>query len=314
MGADILFPVSPRNIFPGRGHRLVRDAQAVGTHIGDQAHGAVAGDVHALVKGLGGPHGAGGGKAQPPRRLLLQGAGDESGGGLFGPLAPPQLPHRVLGARQALLDGPGLGLGPGQQLFARCVGGQAGGELFARRAEGGVHVPVFFGDKGFDLLFPVVDQADGHALDAARRQAPADLPPQEGAQLVAHQPVQHAAGLLGVEQVLVDGAGMGHPLLLLDPLFGDLVEGDPVGLGGVDAQKVGQVPADGLPFPVRVGGQQDAVGLFGLGLQLLDEFFLAFDIDVLGRIAVLYINAKLGSGQVPDVGRSRMWPMLAVTS
>src|SRR5699024_5215370 len=111
-----------------------------------------------------------------------------------------------------------------------------------------------------------------------------------------------AAGLLGVEQILVDGAGMGHALL--DPLFGDLVERDPVGLGGVDAQKVGQVPADGLAFPVGVGGQQDAVGLFGLGLELLDEFFLPLDIDVLGRIAVLDINAKLGSGQVPDVAHA----------
>ena len=64
--------------------------------------------------------------------------------------------------------------------------------------------------------------------------------------------------------------------------FGDLAEGHPVGGGGVQPQNVGQVPADGFAFPVRVSGQQHAVRLFGGALQLLDELFFALDADILG--------------------------------
>ena len=60
-------------------------------------------------------------------------------------------------------------------------------------------------------FFPVVDDPDGHALHTACRQAPADFPPEERAELIAHQTVQHAAGLLGVEEVFVNGAGWAMP-------------------------------------------------------------------------------------------------------
>ena len=302
VGADILFAVGPGNILLGRRHGFVRDAEAVGTHVGDQTHGAVARDVHAFVQGLGGPHGAGGRKAQPTGRFLLQGTGDEGRGGLLGALALFQLPDGVLGPFQPLFDGAGLGLGAGQQLLALVVGGQPGREALVPHAEGGVHIPVFFGLEALDLLFAVVDEADSHALYAARRQAPADFAPQEGAELVAHQTVQHAAGLLGVEQVFVDGAGMGHALL--HALFGDLVKGHAVGFVGVQPQNVGQMPADRLAFAVRVGGEKDAVGVLGLALELLDELFLALDADVLGRVVVFDINAQLGGGQVADVAHA----------
>jgi hypothetical protein len=92
-------------------------------------------------------------------------------------------------------------------------------------------------------------------------------------ELIAHQTVQHAARLLGVEQILINGAGMGHALL--HALFGDLVKGHTVRLVGVQPQNVGQMPADGFAFTVRVGCQQHAVCVFGLALQFLDELFLA---------------------------------------
>ena len=43
IGADIRFAVSTGDILLGGGHSLVRDAQTVGTHIGDQTHHAVPG-------------------------------------------------------------------------------------------------------------------------------------------------------------------------------------------------------------------------------------------------------------------------------
>ena len=168
-----------------------------------------------------------------------------------------------------------------------------------------ISVKAMFNDARVELTLDkgdIVDEAHGHALHAACGQAPAHLAPQEGAELVTHQTVQHTAGLLGVEQIFVDGAGVGHALL--HALFGDLVKGDAVGGVGVQPQDVGQMPADGFAFAVRVGRQQNAVGVLGLAFEFLDELFLAFDADVLGRIAVLHINAQLGSRQVPDMAHA----------
>ena len=189
-----------------------------------------------------------------------------------------------------------------QELFSLVVGGKTGREALPAHTQSSVHVPVFLGLEGFDLLLAVVDDADSYALDAARRQTAPDFPPQEGAQLIAHQTVQHTAGLLGVEEVFVDGAGVGHTLL--HALLGDLVEGHAVGLVGVEAQNVGQMPADGFAFTVRVGRQQHTVGVLGLALQLFDELFLAFDADVLRRIVMLDVDAQLGGGQIADVAHA----------
>ena len=65
------------------------------------------------------------------------------------------------------------------------------------------------------------------ATDCTR---PADRPRRiffhsSGAELIAHDAVQNAAGLLGVHQILIDGPGVVHALG--DHLVGDLVEGDP---------------------------------------------------------------------------------------
>ena len=95
---------------------------------------------------------------------------------------------------------------------------------------------------------------------------------------------------------------MGHALL--DALFGDLVKGDPVGRGRVQAQHVGQMPADGFAFPVRVGCQQNAVGLFGLVLQLADQLGLALDGDIVRLVAIFHVDAQLGGRQVPDMAHA----------
>ena len=302
VGADIALAVGPGDVLSGSCHSLIGDAEAVGTHIGDEAHGAVAGDVHAFVQRLGSPHGAGGRKAQTAGCLLLQGTGDEGRGGLLRALALFQFAHGVLGPFEALFDGAGLGLRVRQELFSLVVGGQTGRKALPAHTQSSVHVPVFLGLEGFDLLLAVVDDADGYALDAARRQAASDFPPQEGAQLITHQTVQHTAGLLGVEEVFIDGAGVGHALL--HALLGDLIEGHAVGLVGVEAQDVGQMPADGFTFTVRVGRQQHTVGVLGLALQLFDELFLAFDADVLRRIVMLDVDAQLGGGQIADVAHA----------
>ena len=95
---------------------------------------------------------------------------------------------------------------------------------------------------------------------------------------------------------------MGHALF--DAFFGDLVKGHAVGRGGVQAQNIGQMPADGFALAVRVGCKQDAVALFGFGFQLLDQFLLSLDGDILRRKAVVHINAQLAGGQVPHMAHA----------
>ena len=62
----------------------------------------------------------------------------------------------------------------------------------------GVQGPVLLRLKGLDLPLPVVHHPGGHGLDPPGGEASADLLPQQGAQLVAHDAVQNPAGLLGV--------------------------------------------------------------------------------------------------------------------
>ena len=68
----IVLAVASENKALGRGERLLADAQRVGTHIGDQAHGALAGNVHALVELLGDGHCAARGHVELTAGLLLE--------------------------------------------------------------------------------------------------------------------------------------------------------------------------------------------------------------------------------------------------
>ena len=302
--ADVFLAVGIRNECLGGGGGLVGNAQAVGTHIGDQTGDALALDLHAFVQRLGGPHGAGGGEAQPTAGLLLHGGGDEGRRRHPAALALDQVGDHIVLALQLGQDALGLLAGFHRELFAPHRAMEPGGELFlaAGSRQHRVDVPVFLGLEGLDLLFPVHNQPNGHALHPSGGQAPAHLAPQKGAELIAHQPVQDTPGLLGVEEVAVDGAGMGHALG--NALFGDLAEGDPVGVLDVQTQQMSQMPADGLSFPVRVGGEKDLVGLLGFAFQFLDELFFALDVDVAGGVAVFHINAQLALGQIPDMAHA----------
>ena len=88
--------------------------------------------------------------------------------------------------------------------------------------------PVFPGLECPDFILPIHHHAGGNGLDTACRQAPAHLLPQQRRKLVAHDPVQNPAGLLGIHQIIVNIPGMGNGLL--DHLLGDLVESDTLSL------------------------------------------------------------------------------------
>ena len=112
--------------------------------------------------------------------------------------------------------------------------------------------------EGHDFLLAVHDEAQGHALHPAGGEFGLDLAPQHGREFEAHEPVQHTPGLLRVHQVQVDVAGMLDGLQ--DGRLGDFVEYDAAGLRLVQAQRLRQVPGDGFPFAVLIGGEPDGLG------------------------------------------------------
>ena len=180
-----------------------------------------------------------------------------------------------------------------------------GGEGTAVRLVGqqGVEAPIFLADEGPDLLLTVDDDPHRGGLDPSSGQALTDLLPQEGAELVAHNPVQDPPGLLRVDQVHIQLPGLGHPLGHSG--FGDFIEGHPVVLVSIGPEKTGEMPGDGLSFPVGVGGEDDAVALGCHGLQLTDQGGFSRDIHVTRLEPVFDIHPEQSFGQIPDMAHRR---------
>jgi len=78
---EVLVAELTLDVLAGHVERLARQVRRVGTHVGDDADGAFAGDVHTFIKLLRGPHGALGAEAQSGAAGLLERAGDERRGG-----------------------------------------------------------------------------------------------------------------------------------------------------------------------------------------------------------------------------------------
>ena len=84
------------------------------------------------------------------------------------------------------------------------------------------HRPVFHGLKGLNFLFPVADKLDRYGLHAACRKPLAHLAPEQRRKLVAHNAVEHTAGLLGIHLVDIDATRMLYRLL--NGRFRDFIE------------------------------------------------------------------------------------------
>ncbi len=185
------------------------EVDAVGTHIGD---------VPLLVQTLCDAHRAVHAIAQLAAGFLLQrGSGEGCGGGSLGGLFLHSL-HGKFRADAAFQEFHRFGPGGEPLRQIGLYSGLASGEELRRDAEGALGV------KADDLTLAVYDEAHGHALHTSCAEAGLHLAPEHRAQLIAHQTVQHTAGLLGVHQVDVDGAWGGHGLS--DCFLGDLIEGD----------------------------------------------------------------------------------------
>ena len=159
--------------------------------------------------------------------------------------------------------------------------------------------PVLLLLEGLDFPLALHNQAQGHRLDAARRDAALHLLPEQRAHLVPYQAVQDAASLLGLDQMGVDRAWVLEGLT--DRVARDLVKDHAIKFQLPGVQKLVQVRADGFPFAVRVCGQVDGVRLAGRSLQLVDDVLLGRDDDVVGLEVLLDVDAEVLLGQVHDV-------------
>ena len=132
----------------------------------------------------------------------------------------------------------------------------------------GVEGPVFLFLELLDLTLTLDDEAESYGLDASGGKATADFVPEQGRDLETDKAVQDAAGLLGIDEIPVDFAGMLESFQ--HGLLGDFVEGDAVdGLGlhfvaasavGIAAKFFGEMGGNGFAFAVRIGRQVDGVG------------------------------------------------------
>ena len=163
--------------------------------------------------------------------------------------------------------------------------------------------PVLLRHEGADLPLPLDDQAEGHGLHPPGGEPGLDALPEDRARLVAHQPVEDAAGLLRVHLPVVDPPGSAHRLL--DRVLGDLVEQHPVG-GRLGIELVGHVPGDRLALAIGVGGQVDGARRLGRLLELGQRLGLSLDGDVLGLEPVVDVHAELAGRQVAQVADRRL--------
>ena len=282
--------VAGRDRLAGGRDRLRREIDAVGPHVGDRA---------VLVEALRHPHRVAGREAQFARRLLLEGRGGEGRRRVAG---------EGLGLDRRDGEAPGLdgGLGsigrafvPDRQAIDLLApeADEAGHELGAVRLHQGGDAPIFLGLEQLDLALAIDDEAQRDGLDAARRLGAGQLTPQHRREGEADQIIERAAGAIGVDQIVVELARLLHRLG--HRRLGDGVEGDALDLLRQRAallQHLLDVPGNRLAFAVRVGGEDQGVGLLrlvgdrlelprlvGIGLPLHREAGVRIDRAVLGR-------------------------------
>ena len=163
--------------------------------------------------------------------------------------------------------------------------------------KGGQQVPVAGGDERHPLALALDHEPHRGRLHASRRQARGDLAPQHLGHRVAEEPVDDAAGLLGVDEPAVDVARVLDRLL--DGVAGDLVEHHaPHRHPGL--QHLGEVPGDGLALAVLIGREVELVGILQGGLEPADDVLRLVGHHVGGLEVVVDVDGEALRLEVAD--------------
>ena len=174
---------------------------------------------------------------------------------------------------------------------------QAGQERRRPCRASGRRRPILFGIECLDLVLTLANHLERDGLDASRREALLDLVPEQRRQAEAHEPVENAPRLLGVDLAQVDLAWILERLQ--DRLFGDFVERHPPNRLGRLLQDLGDVPGDGFALAVRVGGEIDDVGLGGGVAKLLHDVLLGRQRHIVRF--VVGADSEILLGEVPNM-------------
>ena len=278
------------NLLLGHTEGELAEVHAVGTHVGD---------VTALVQLLSHLHSPCYAEAQFAAGLLLQGAGGERRCGHTAQRLGLNLANLEAGIYEAAQEGFCL-------LGSVVVVTQFGVQGFAALdgAELGRHTEVRLAYEVFDFLLALHDEAHSHALHASGAQRGFDFAPEDGADFVANQAVEHAASLLGVHQVhvnltrVLDG--------VQDGSLGNLIEHDSLGGLGVQFQCFLQMPSDGLSFAVLIGCEPHHVGVLHSFLEFAHQRAFVVANLVLRLVVVVHVDTHLFFREVADVAVTRL--------
>ena len=248
----IFLTVAAENKALGRFQRVLGQAQRIGSHIGDKADCAFAGDVHAFIKLLCNGHRAPRRHAQTAGGLLLKGRSDKWGRGaalLFTALDAFDVKRVAGNFFNDLVNF----LAAGKLNFLRFRAVETGDNAarFFGSPERDVKVPVFLGCKVAYLNFTLDNHSRCNGLNASGGKPSAHLAPEQRTELIAHDAVKDAAGLLGIDQINVDIARGSDALR--DDFFSNFVKGDASGLFVRQAEKLLEMPRNSLPLAVGVG-------------------------------------------------------------
>ena len=229
--------------------RQLRNAGGIRAHIGDETDRAAFPKLQAFIELLREHHGPAAGKAELPRGVLLHAACREGCGRLPAPLALLDLLDGERGLLQLPHQIHALPFIVQRQLFPVHMGELRIEHRRLALPELEADGPVFLGAECLDLLLPVADQLHRHRLHPPGGKPFPHFAPEQRAQLIAHDTVQHAARLLGIHTVHANGPGFLYRLL--DGRFRNLVKYDAAVALRVDIQNMRQMPRDRLSLAAR---------------------------------------------------------------
>ena len=183
---------------------------------------------------------------------------------------------------------------------------EGGGDDHVARTRGAnpdLHRGVVAWDEGADGTLALHNQAKRHRLHPPCGELRLDEPREERREPVPDEAIENAARLLSVNEVEVDGAGVGKRLK--DGPLRDLAEGDPVAIRLRDAEGLGHMPGDRLPFAVKVGCEPDRGCLLGGTSDVIKALLLVFNDFVDRGEAVLHVDRHAPLlrllGEIPNV-------------